>query len=152
MPGDARALPERLAAAEPAAAGFECRWAAGPIKIDGLGDEADWQQAQLIDNFAPSLARRQGSPRARQPAEAAVDRENIYFFADMDDADLYADVKEHDGQCWDNDVFELFFKPADDQPGYYEFQANALGTTLDMFLPAAGGAAIRGSKATASFT
>ncbi len=56
----------------------------------------------------------------------------------MDDADLYADVKEHDGHCWDNDVFELFFKPDDDKPGYYEFQANALGTKLDMFLPRRG--------------
>ena len=29
-------------------------------------------------------------------------------------------------------VFELFFKPADDKGGYYEFQVNAAGTVLDM--------------------
>ncbi|MCH7729810.1 MAG: PQQ-dependent sugar dehydrogenase, partial [Planctomycetes bacterium] len=59
----------------------------------------------------------------------------LYFFAEMQDADLYADIKEHDGQTWYNDVFELFFKPADDKPGYYEFQVNAAGTIMDMFLP-----------------
>ena len=36
---------------------------------------------------------------------------------------------------WNNDVFELFFKPADDKPGYYEFQVNAAGTVLDCFFP-----------------
>src|SRR5262249_22737942 len=35
-------------------------------------------------------------------------------------------------------VFELFFKPAEDKPGYYEFQVNPLGAVLDMFLPRRG--------------
>ncbi len=61
----------------------------------------------------------------------------------MEDADLYADVKEHDGKTWDNDVFELFFKPADDKPGYYEFQVNAAGTVMDMFLPRRGAGGYR---------
>src|SRR5438270_2083426 len=56
----------------------------------------------------------------------------------MEATDLYADVKEHDGMLWNNDVFELFFKPADDKPGYYEFQVNAAGAVLDMFLPRRG--------------
>ena len=57
----------------------------------------------------------------------------------MDDTDLYADVTEHDGQTWDNDVFELFFKPAEDKPGYYEFQVNAANTAkMDMFIPQQG--------------
>ena len=53
----------------------------------------------------------------------------------MEDTDLYADVTEHNGKTWNNDVFELFFKPADDKPGYYEFQVNAAGTVFDLFLP-----------------
>ena len=56
------------------------------------------------------------------------DREYLYFAAEMDDSDLYADVKDRDGMTWNNDVFELFFKPADDKPGYYELQVNAAGT------------------------
>lgn len=53
----------------------------------------------------------------------------------MDDSDVFAQVTQHDGQTWNDDVFELFFKPAQDKPGYYEFQVNAAGTTMDMFLP-----------------
>jgi len=42
------------------------------------------------------------------------------------------------GQTWDNDVFELFFKPATNRNGYYEFQVNATNTSLNLFLPSRG--------------
>jgi hypothetical protein len=61
------------------------------------------------------------------------DREYIYFHAEMEDSDLYADVTEHDGMTWDNDVFELFFRPDENKPPYYELQVNAAGTMLDIF-------------------
>ena len=84
----------------------------------------------------PALAaRRCRPPKTATKAKLLWDREYLYFLAEMDDTDLYADVQEHDGMTWDNDVFELFFKPADDKPGYYEFQVNAAGTVIDMFLP-----------------
>jgi glucose/arabinose dehydrogenase len=118
---------------------FECRWAAGSIKIDGKPDDADWEHAQLIDNFyLPWLQEKSRPAKTATRARLLWDRDNLYFFAEMDDSDLYADVKEHDGMTWNNDVFELFFKPADDKPGYYEFQVNAAGTQMDMFLPRRG--------------
>ena len=33
----------------------------------------------------------------------------------MDDRDLFADVTEHDGKTWDNDLLELFFLRAESQ-------------------------------------
>ncbi|MGE0607198.1 MAG: PQQ-dependent sugar dehydrogenase [Pirellulales bacterium] len=118
----------------------ECRFTDGPINIDGLADEPAWSKAQVIDKFLlPWLSGDKArGPRTSTKARLLWDEENLYFTADMDDADLYADVTEHDGQCWDNDVFELFFKPADDKPGYYEFQVNAANTQLDMFIPRRG--------------
>ena len=56
--------------------------------------------------------------------------------AELEDFDLFADVTEHDGETWQNDVFELFFKPHDERTGYYEFQVNAANTTLDVYMPA----------------
>ncbi len=120
-------------------AGFECRWTEEPITIDGKADEAAWKHAQVIDNFhLPWLGAKARPARTKTSAKLLWDREYLYFFADMEDSDLYADVTEHDGETWDNDVFELFFKPADDRPGYYEFQVNAAGTVMDMFLPRRG--------------
>src|SRR4029077_8013222 len=115
-------------------------------------DEEAWKAAQPIDKFyLPWL---QDKARAAQNATRAKllwDRDNLYFFAEMDDADLYADITEHDGQTWDNDVFELFFKPADDKPGYYEFQVNAAGTIMDMFLPRRGAGGYRRFKSDGDF-
>ena len=115
---------------------FECRWTDLPVRIDAQGDDAAWNGAQVIDRFAIPWAGKPASTATK--ARLLWDRENLYFLAEMEDADLYAEVLEHDGRTWNNDVFELFFKPADDKPGYYEFQVNAAGTMLDMFLPRRG--------------
>jgi uncharacterized repeat protein (TIGR03806 family) len=118
---------------------FECRWADGKITIDGKADEDAWKDAQVIDNFyLPWLGKKARAAKTTTKAKLLWDREYLYFFADMEDADLYADEKENDGILWENDVFELFFKPSDDKPGYYEFQVNAAGAVLDMFLPRRG--------------
>src|SRR5262245_56135342 len=115
---------------------FECHWASSPITIDGSADEPAWKHAEVIDHFyLPWLGDKARPARTATRAKLLWDREYLYFFADMDDTDLCAQVIDHDGMLWFDDVFELFFKPAADKPGYYEFQVNAAGTTLDMLLP-----------------
>lgn len=120
---------------------FVCRFAASPIKIDGKADDEAWKSAEAIDYFYQPWKQDGPKPKTATKAKVLWDRENFYFFAELEDSDLYADIKEHDGMTWFNDVFELFFKPADDKPGYYEFQVSAANTVMDMFLPrrAAGG-------------
>src|SRR5882672_3504829 len=124
------ALAARARAAEPA----ECRWTEERITIDGVADEACWAKAQVIDNFQ-MYWKKEGERKPVRATKARLlwDREYIYFFAEMEDGDLFADVTKHNGRIWDNDVFELFFKPADDKPGYFEFEVNAANATLDQF-------------------
>ena len=123
---------------------FECRWADKPPVIDGKLDDAVWQQAQLIDNFyLPWLQGKARPARTATRARLLWDRDYLYFAADMDDTDLYADITEHDGMTWENDVFELFFKPAADKPAYYEFQVSANGTIMDMLIPRRGAGGYR---------
>jgi uncharacterized repeat protein (TIGR03806 family) len=118
---------------------FECRFTDRPVKIDGRADEDAWKAAQPIESFyLPWLQEKVRAARTATRAKLLWDRENLYFFAEMDDSDLFADVTEHDGKTWSNDVFELFFKPAQDKQGYYEFQVNAAGTKLDVFFPRRG--------------
>src|SRR4029453_7667764 len=114
---------------------FECRWAMAPIEIDGKASEPAWQAAQAIDRFyLPWLEENARPAKTATRARLLWDREYLYFFADLDDGDLFAPLTEHDGKLWDNDVFELFFKPDDGSTGYYEFQVNAAGAVLDMFI------------------
>jgi len=133
-------MPALLSSKEPdGARSYECRWADGEITIDGKPDEEAWSAAQQIDHFYLPWLQEDARP-ARTATKALLlwDRENLYFFAEMEDGDVFANIEENDGRLWDNDVFELFFKPAEDKPGYYEFQVNPAGAVLDMFLPRRG--------------
>ena len=113
---------------------FVCHWAQGPIVIDGSDDDNAWSNATTINGF-----RIPGSvtpvPRTATRARLLWDRLYLYFFAELEDHDLFADITDHDGLTWNNDVFEMFLKPSRVSNGYYEFQVNAAGTEMDMFLP-----------------
>jgi uncharacterized repeat protein (TIGR03806 family) len=127
---------EYQAIAEDARPDFECRFTELPIEIDGVGDDEAWKTAQLIDHFyLPWLGEESRPARTTTRSRLLWDREHLYFMAEMQDADLFADITEHDGDIWNNDVFELFFKPAADKTGYYEFEINPQGAVLDIFIP-----------------
>ena len=84
----------------------ECRFTELPIVIDGKADDKAWAAAEVIDSFQlPWLGKEARPAKTATTARLLWDRDNLYFFADMVDADLYADVTEHDGDTWDNDVF-----------------------------------------------
>ena len=115
---------------------FECRYATTAPKIDGRPNDPAWKSAQLIDSFyLPWLQDKARASKTTTKARLLWDRHNLYFLAELEDADLFADITEHDGRTWHNDVFELFFKPAEKKPAYYEFQINAAGTVMDMHIP-----------------
>jgi hypothetical protein len=114
----------------------ECRWATGPIKIDGKADEPAWGKAQELKDFAVYWQKRR--PKTATKARLLWDDKYLYFTAEMEDTDLYADIKERNGMTWNNDVFELFFKPRQNKLAYYEFQVNAANTQLELFLPSRG--------------
>ena len=122
-----------VCACRTASTDFECRWADGPISIDGTAAEPAWRAAQEIDTFRAHWDRRDARTATR--ARLLWDRGHVYFFAEMEDAHLVAGITEHDGRLWENDVFELFFKPAEDKTGYYEFEINPAGAVLDIFIP-----------------
>jgi hypothetical protein len=114
---------------------FECRWTETAPVIDGRADEPAWQNAKVIERFAvPWLP---GAPLAKEQTRVRLlwDREWLYFAAEMEDADVTAVVREHDGQLWENDVFELFFRPSRKHAGYFEFEVNPFGAVLDAFFP-----------------
>jgi hypothetical protein len=118
---------------------FECRWASQPPVIDGKADEPIWQHAQAVEDFQSAwLPQAERKPPTHITARLLWDRDYLYFTAEMEDTDVFANVTEHDGAIWTCDVFELFFKPAADRPGYYEFEVNAANGKLDMFLPSRG--------------
>ncbi len=111
-----------------------CHWAQSAIVVDGVADEEAWANAPVIDRFRIP-GNPASIPNTATRARLLWDRQFLYFFAELDDVDLFADVTEHDGKTWNNDVFEMFFKQTPVASGYYEFQVNAAGTKTELFLP-----------------
>jgi hypothetical protein len=120
----------------PAVRKAECRWANDRIVVDAILDEVVWDNAQKLDNFAVFWQKRR--PATKTTARLLWDAHYLYFCAEMQDNDLCALVKERNGQTWNDDVFELFFKPSAEKLAYYEFQVNAANTPLELFLPSRG--------------
>ena len=123
-------------AEERPAGAAECRWADTPIELDGQLSDRAWKGAQALKGFALPWLGDAARP-ARQKAETRLlwDRDYLYFSGGISDTDLKAAQRPHDGTLWEDDVLELFLKPSASHPGYYEFQANAGGATLDIFFP-----------------
>ncbi|MBI5768633.1 MAG: PQQ-dependent sugar dehydrogenase [Verrucomicrobia bacterium] len=124
-----------LASIRGADAALECRWADTPPVIDGKGDEAVWQRASVISDFKQGWLPGVPAPRQGTRARLLWDREWIYFLAELDDADVTAEVRAHDGPMWKNDVFEIFLKPSEAHTGYYEFEVNPFAAIVDAFFP-----------------
>jgi uncharacterized repeat protein (TIGR03806 family) len=114
---------------------YVCTWTDTPIIIDGKADEPAWRKAPVIDHFTMPWLDQDKRPQNATRARLLWDKENLYFFAEMDDPDLYSAITEHNAHIWENDCFELFFKPSADKPPYYEFEVTPANATLDMFIP-----------------
>ncbi|MBY0228528.1 MAG: carbohydrate-binding family 9-like protein [Gemmataceae bacterium] len=132
---------EKKEAEPPTVKRYECRRATGRIRIDGKLDEAAWKEAVVTTDFAVFWQKRKAKTRTQ--AALLWDDSFLYFGASMDDEDLFALERRANGMTWEDDVFELFFKPSEDKLGYYEFQVNALGTQLELFLPSRGAGGYR---------
>lgn len=131
-------IPETQASEEPTERPIQsCRWRSESIAIDGKPDDVGWRDAQWVNIFWNLGADQADTTHTK--AALLWDDQGLYFASILQDTDLYAVVTEHDGNTWDDDVFELFFMPpkgfADParvgRP-YYEFEINALNTTFDL--------------------
>jgi hypothetical protein len=110
-----------------------CRWAATPPAIDGkLGDPV-WESAAVIEHF-PSFWKGADNGTTTR-ARLLWDNDALYFAATMTDAELKAFGTKRNDRLWLGDVFELFFKPSDGRPEFYEFQVNPKSVILELPFP-----------------
>ncbi|MDG3003928.1 carbohydrate-binding family 9-like protein [Paludisphaera mucosa] len=119
----------RAVAEPPVTREAACSWAAEPPKLDGKLDDACWRDAKPITDFAAFWL---GEPRSGAKALLAWDDQALYYAAEMADAELRAYGSERNDHLWEGDVFEMFFKPREDKPAYYEFQANPRGVVFEV--------------------
>jgi len=115
-----------------------CRRVVGKINIDGKLNEPAWDRAYVLDEFRiPPEARK---PRRPSSAQLLWDDQFLYLGVVMEDFDIYGLKKDRDSRTWEDDVVELFIKPSDVDPPYYEIHVTPNGTVLDLLFGRRGAA------------
>ena len=113
-----------------------CRRAVRPPKVDGKLDDPAWLGSTAVDRF-PAFWSNTPSGRGTK-SRLLWDDDFLYFAATMDDAELRSSGVRRNDRLWLGDVFELFFKPGEARPAYYEFQVNPRSVILELPFPARG--------------
>ena len=97
-----------------------CRTATGPVVVDGKSDEPAWANAEPITDFR--LLGTFEKPATDTTVRFCYDATHLYALFECQDDDLFVLYDERDDNIWESDAVELFFKPLETSPIYYEFE------------------------------
>ena len=103
--------------------------AAGPIRIDGRVDEAEWQGARGTAAFVNTT---DGSPsELRATARVAYDDDNLYVAFEVEDDFVQNELEGADAHLWEQDAVEIMLDPGADGRNYFELQVSPTGEVFD---------------------
>ncbi|MCG2459678.1 carbohydrate-binding family 9-like protein [Flavobacteriaceae bacterium F89] len=102
------------------------------IIIDGKADEVSWQKASWSADFIDIEGAL--TPKYKTNMKILWDDNYLYFFAKLEEPQVWATLKQRDTVIFYNNDFEIFIDPDGDTHNYMEFEMNALNTVWDLFL------------------
>ncbi len=102
------------------------------ITIDGEGIETAWQNADRTDDFIDIEGEK--IPKFQTHVKMLWDENYLYFYAELKESHIWADIEERDAVIFYNNDFEIFMDPDGDTQSYMEFEMNALNTVWDLLL------------------
>lgn len=102
-------------------------------KIDGTLDDAAWKQAATYTDFKTPDGK---ASKAKTKLYIMQDDKTVYIAVECFDTEkalkgLVADIKDHDGEVWNDDDVELFIDPTNKRDLYYHVIINSKGVTFD---------------------
>ncbi|MGD8276842.1 MAG: DUF5916 domain-containing protein [Gemmatimonadota bacterium] len=113
---------------------LEAHHIAGPIRIDGLLDEAAWFEADSADRFITTLPRDGYPPTERTVVRVLYDDEYLYigaFMYDSQPAKLVSPGLEQDFETHDSDMFGLALDTFLDRQNSILLAVNPAGALFD---------------------
>ena len=110
---------------------YKCHFADTQIVLDGQIKEPVWAKADIIENFF-ILGTDRKAP-ATTVARLLWNHNYLYIAFECQDDDIAPYATGADGPLWNGDVVELFIKPQEQKPEYFEFEFNPAGTIFDAF-------------------
>ena len=129
-------VPKAFAEEPPVTREAVCKWTTTAPTLDGKLDDPSWARAAVIEHF-PAFWKKADMGQGTR-ARFLWDDDSLYFSATMTDEELRSFGTRHNDHLWNGDVFEMFFKPSDDKPAYYEFQANPKSVVFEVAFPERG--------------
>lgn len=108
--------------------------ATGPIKLDGIIDEADWLKAEVAKDFYMVLPYDTGHSAAKSEVRMVYDDKAFYLaviFHDTIPGKRPVESLRKDFVFANNDNFLVFIDPFNDQTTGYSFGVNAAGAIWD---------------------
>lgn len=104
-----------------------------PLVIDGKAEEI-WEKAPVISEFCDITGDPEKAPILKTCVRMLWSEEYLYFFAEMEEPKIVANLKNRDDIIWHENDFEIFIDPDGDGENYFEFEFNAANTLFDLFL------------------
>ena len=113
---------------------YVCYKASGPITVDGLINEPDWQKAEWTEYFGDIEGSLKPEPRFRTRAKMLWDDQFLYIAAQLEEPHVWATLTERESVIFNDPDFEVFIDPDGDTHHYLEYEMNALNTQWDLML------------------
>ena len=105
-----------------------------PITIDGQANEPVWKFAGWTDYFVDIEGIQKPEPKYKTRVKMLWDDNYFYFYAELEEPNVWANITKRDAVIFHNNDFEIFMKPYTGFPQYCEFEMNALNTVWDLLL------------------
>lgn len=102
------------------------------IQVDGVDQEDSWKKADWSDTFIDIEGKKE--PTYKTQMKMVWDEKYLYFFAKLEEPNVWGTLKQRDTVIFYNNDFEIFIDPDGDTHNYMEFEMNALNTVWDLFL------------------
>lgn len=106
----------------------------GEIRIDGKLKENSWDAAPWSEYFIDIEGDKKVAPVFNTRFKLLWDAQNIYIAAELEEPNIWANVKQHDAVVFYDNDFEIFIDPDGDTHNYFEIEVNAINTIFDLFL------------------
>ena len=109
--------------------------ATGPVRVDGVLDDATWAAAPVIDAFWQQKPRSGAPATERTEVRILFDDQNLYIGAEMHDQPGYRPIiptLQRDPNTRDGDAFGIMFDPFLDGKTVFSFFFNPGGAVRDI--------------------
>ncbi|MEZ0610892.1 carbohydrate-binding family 9-like protein [Fibrella sp. WM1] len=99
--------------------------------VNGLGDNAHWQQADWV----PITVQESAGRALGTKVKLLYSDTGLYFLFQADDEQLTATILEDFGALYNEDVVEVFLWPDPSVPIYFEYELSPLNYELPILVP-----------------